>query len=234
MAIALDADLGSAEWGNTTGTVTYTTIAAAASLARVVVMLSYFSGTSLVSAVSVGGNALAMDKRTTNGSDYFEVWSAHIAGGVTSGATVSINRGLSGLGAMLASAVSFTGVLSSGALVTTSSSTSTGTAWSSGAATNTGFADAVYVGGAGNEDPTAGTSSTPTAGTEIHDRYRLADGQGIATGYLIVSSVASRALTGNWSNANSTANTGALAIYAGSGGGGGGVTVKQLAAMGVG
>jgi hypothetical protein len=38
-------------------------------------------------------------------------------------------------------------------------------------------------------------------------------GQGLATGYKIVSTVASDSITGNWSNADSTANTGALMIY---------------------
>jgi hypothetical protein len=35
----------------------------------------------------------------------------------------------------------------------------------------------------------------------------------MATGYKIVSTVASDSVTGNFSNANSTANTGALVIY---------------------
>lgn len=235
MTVVFDANLGSFDaTAAGTSSQSFLTTAAGAANARVVVIASYFNnGGQSISAVSVGGVACVQDKKTTNGSDFLDVWSCHHTAATTIGSSVAFTfTGSSGWGGFLAGAVSFTGILSTGALVTTASATSTGTAWSSGSATNTGASDALYVGGSGNEDPTAATTSTATNGTEIHDRYRTADQQGLVTGYQIVSSVAARAITGNWSNAASTANTGALAIYAGSGGGG--VTVKNLAALGVG
>lgn len=215
MAIALDANLGSSD-ANTGTTMTIVTTAAAVAGARIVVLISAWNGNAAgaVSAVN-DGSAYTRDKNTDNGNDFFEIWSRHAAAGLASGSTITVTlSGTTGGGGVLAGAVSFTGILTSGALVTTSSSTGTGTAWSSGAATNTGFADALYIGGAGNENPTAATSSTATNGTEVHDRYRAGDQQGLVTGFLVVSTVASRAITGNFSNANSTANTGALAVYA--------------------
>jgi hypothetical protein len=120
-----------------------------------------------------------------------------------------------GIGGRHVGAMSFTGVASTGALVTLHQGPGPESGpgrWSSGSATNTGQADAVYVGGAGNEDATNPTTSRCVG----HRGSRLlprAHGQGLATGYEIVSTVASDSITGNWSNAGSTANTGALMIY---------------------
>jgi hypothetical protein len=216
LAIAFDANLGATD-GTLAGVtlLTLTTSAAAAAASRVVVFISYFDTVNNVSSVSVGGNAAALDKHVANGSDKFDIWSVHLAGGLASSSTIQINvASTSGGGGTLIGAASFTGVATSGALVTTNSATGAGASWSSGAATNTGQPDAVYAGGSGNEDPTATPTSTATSGTEIHDRYRATDQQGFATGYKIVSTVASDVITGTFSNAGSTANTGGLAIYA--------------------
>lgn len=223
MAIAFDANLGSGDTSGST-TLNITTTAAAAANARIVTLNSWFSLTagSSISAQTIAGTSTVQDKKTTNGSDFFEIRSVHKATSTTSAS--ALNSTLSSTagnnGGWLIGAMSFTGVASTAAVVTTSNSNSTGASWSSGAATNTGQANAVFVGGAGYEDPTAATSSTATSGTEVHDRYRTADQQGIVSGYKIVSTVASDAITGTLSNVNSTANTGALVIYADAAGAG--------------
>lgn len=215
MAIAFDANLGSSD-ANTGTTFTIVTTAAATAGSRIVVLISFWNTNAAASVGGVNdGTAYTRDKNSDNGNDVFEIWSRHAAGGLASGSTITITlTGTTGTGGALAGAASFTGIASTSAVVSTGSATGTGASWNSGAATNTGQASALYVGGAGNEDPTAATSSTPTSGTEIHDRYRTADQQGFATGYKIVSTVASDSITGTFSNANSTANTGGLAIYA--------------------
>jgi hypothetical protein len=217
MAIALDANLLVTDL-NTGGItpITVNTTSAAAANTKVVVLISFFEGTAnLITAMTIGGTAAALDKRNSNGSDRFDIWSADKAAGMASASAITMTMAGNTGGGMLIGVHSFTGLATSGSVVTTSSATSTATAWSSGSATNTGFANALYIGGSGNEDGTNPTTSTATSGTEIHDRYRAADGQGFATGYKIVSTVASDSIAGNWSNAASTANTGALVIYAG-------------------
>lgn len=213
MAVAFDANLGSTDAGAGTLTVTLTTSSAAAALTRIVVFVSYFSSSALTSGVTVAGTPMVMDKRVSNGSDRFEIWSVHSAAGVSISASIIVTwAATTGLGGRLIGAASFTGVLSSGALDTTSSATATGTGWASGSATNAN-ADALFVGGAGNE--TAGsTTSTAVNGLEIHDRWRSADGQGFASGYTLAGTIASRSISGTWST-SSTATTGALVIYSG-------------------
>lgn len=225
MAIALDANLGSAAFHTATSH-TLTTTAAAASATRVIVYISYFSsapGTG-VTGVTIGGTAATRDGRATNGGDLFDVWSLHMAGGLASSSAI-IASGTAGGGCFMG-AVSWSGIQSTaGYVVTTATNPSTGASWSSGAATNTGMANALYTGGSGVEDATNPTTSTATSGTEIHDMYDGTDQQGYTSAYLIVSTVASRALTGTLSNSASTSNTGALVIYADAAGGGG--TVAQ-------
>lgn len=219
MAIALDATLLTTDM-NTGGIspISVNTTAPAAANTKVIVLMSYFEGSAnLITAMTIGGTAAALDKRNSNGSDRFDIWSADKAAGMATASAIVLTMTANTGGGLLIAALSFTGLVTGG-FVTTSSAAGTGTAWSSGSATNTGFAVALFIGGSGNEDPTNPTTSTATSGTELPpDRYRAADGQGISTGYKIVGTVAADAITGNWSNAASTANTGALVIYAGTG-----------------
>jgi hypothetical protein len=217
VAIAFDADLGATD-SPAAGSVTLTTTAAAASVARVVVIISYFRSVNTgLSGVTIGGTAAALDKRAPNGSDYLEIWSAHIAAGLASSSSIVCNmNGSANLGGILVAAASFTGIDTSGTPVdTTTSSNSTGTGWSSGAATNTA-ADALFFGGSGNEAVATTVPWTAVNGTKIHDRWRSADQQGFASGYTIAASVASRSISGTFAS-TSTANTGALVIYKASG-----------------
>jgi hypothetical protein len=218
MTVALDANLGATD-GSFAGslTVTLTTTAAAAAATRIVVLISYFHPNSNVTGVTIGGSAATLDKHAGAGSDKFDIWSLHSAGGLASSSAIVATVANTTLGGgVLIGAVSFTGVASSSALDTTSSAAGSGSSWSSGSATNA-IADSVFVGGAGDEDTTAGTSSTAVSGTELHDRYRASDQQGFATGYKVVSTIASDSISGTFSNSASTANTGALAIYKGTG-----------------
>jgi hypothetical protein len=55
----------------------------AAANSRIVVFVSWFSSVArTVSTVSIGGTAAAQDKHATNGSDFYDIWSAHIPGGL--------------------------------------------------------------------------------------------------------------------------------------------------------
>lgn len=214
MSIVFDKDLGTKSVnGNTNGTpVVLTTTATAAANTRIFVLVSWFTPSSqtITGITATGGLTFAVDKAVINGSDRFSIWSVDCPGGLASGSSISVAFSSSvSLGGVLIGAMSFTGV---GVSDTTSSATGTGTAWSSGTATNA-QADSVYIGGSGSEDITNPTTSTPTSGTEVHDIYWVTDQQGMTSGYKIVSTIASDAITGNLSNANSTANTGALVIY---------------------
>lgn len=221
-AIALDANLGTsnaAHSGLATFTQTHTTTAAAAAGATTFLLLSYWtdSAGSLPDTVTdSGGGAWTRDQRVSNGSDRFDMWRCYQPGGLVSGATIGVHfpvaAGPFGVGGILIGVVSFTGIDISSPFVTSTSANSTGTGWSSGAATNTGFADALFLGGSGNETAAAATS-TPVNGTEIHDARNASAQQGFATGYTIASTVASRSISGTFSSA-STASTAGLVIYA--------------------
>lgn len=217
MPIAFNADLGATD-SPAAGSVTLTTTASAAAAARVVVIVSYFRGVNTgLSGVTIGGTAAVLDKRAPNGSDYLEIWSAHIAAGLASSSSIICNmNGSANLGGILVGAASFTGIDTSAAPVdTTTSANSTGTGWASGSATNTA-ADALFFGGSGNEAVATTVPFTAVNGAKIHDRWRSADGQGFGTGYTIAATIASRSISGTWAS-TSTANTGALVIYKASG-----------------
>lgn len=216
MAAAFDANLLVTDT-NTGGItpITFNTTAVAAANTKVIVLASYFEATAnLITAMTIGGTAAALDTRKSNGSDRFDIWSADKAAGMASASAIQLTMPSNTGGGLLLGAVSFTGLATgAGSVVTISSAASTGTSWSSGSATNTGFADALFIGGSGNEAVATTVPWAVVSGTKIHDRYRTADGQGFSTGYTIASSVASRSISGTWAS-TSTANTGALVIYA--------------------
>lgn len=206
MAIALDANLGVNDF-LTGSSRTLTTTSAAAALSRVILFASYFAVTP-ISATTFGGAAATLDKRTLNGSDVFDIWSLYMVSGLASGSSITVTGGAGG--GLLMGAASFTG-LDVGGADTSSSATGTGASWSSGSATSS-VSDSLYVGGSGSENATSHTN-VAVSGIELHDRYRAADGQGFATGYKILTASASDAITGTFSNAGSTSNTGALVVY---------------------
>jgi hypothetical protein len=215
LAATLDTKLGSASFHTATSH-TLTTTAAAAALSRVIVLISYFSsspGTG-ITGVTIGGTAATRDGRHTNGGDLFEIWSRHVAGGLANTSAI-VATGTAGGGCFMG-AISFLGIQSTaGYVITTAQNPSTGASWSSGTATNTGQADAVFVGGAGYESATNPTNSTVTSGTEIYSLYDGTDQQGWSSGYKISTTVAASSITGTLSNSASTSNTGLLVIYSG-------------------
>jgi hypothetical protein len=165
VAIALDANLGSAAFHTATSH-TLTTTAAAASATRVIVFISYFSsspGTG-VTGVTIGGTASTRDGRATNGGDLFDVWSLHMAGGLANTSAI-IASGTAGGGCFMG-AVSFSGIQSTaGYVVTTATSPTTGASWSSrGGHEHRGWLTHCTSGGSGVEDVTNPTTSTATSG----------------------------------------------------------------------
>jgi hypothetical protein len=216
LAVTFDAKLGSAAFHTATSH-TLTTTAASAALSRVIVLISYFSsspGTG-VTGVTIGGVAATRDGRHQNGGDLFDIWSRHVAGGLANTSAI-VATGTAGGGCFMG-AISFLGVQTTTPVITQAQSPTTGANWSSGSGTNTGQADALFVGGAGYEDATNPTSSTVTSGTEIYSLYDGTDQQGFSSGYKISTTVAASSITGTLSNSASTANTGLLVIYAGLG-----------------
>lgn len=212
MAITLDQVLGS-NIGQTSafaGTLTITTTQTAAAGSRVVVCISWFNTTSLTPTCS-DGSAYTLDKVFHNGSDAFAVFSRVLVGSLTSGSSITISGLTTGSpGGLLGCACSYLGTT---AVDTTSTNATSGTGFSSGAATNA-VADALFVGGAGNESAATSVGGTNTNGTSRADIWNSGAGQGMRMLDLIASSVASQALTGTW-NSSSTATTGALVIYKG-------------------
>jgi hypothetical protein len=179
-----------------------------------VVLLSWFDtlGQTITSVADNAGGTYTLDKPTTNGSDKFSIYSRHAASGLALGSVITVTFSGNPAGGFLIGAASFTGIDSTGSAVdTTGSTTGTGTSWSSGAATNA-LADALFVGGSGNEAVATTVPYTAGTGTKVHDRYRAADGQGFAPRTRSLRTVAARSVGGTWAS-TSTANTGALVIY---------------------
>lgn len=212
MAITLDQVLGSAS-ANATTSVHITTGATAAAGSRIVVCVSFFQPTPGTLAVS-DGTAYTLDKTFNNGSDHFLIYSRVLVGSLTSGSSITFTDSSStGLGGVLLAACSYLGTT---ATDTSSSNATTGTGFSSGAATNA-VADALFVGGAGNETATTSVGGTNTNGTSRADIWNATAGQGMRMLDKIASSIGSQALTGTWAS-SSTATSGGLMIYSGTAG----------------
>jgi hypothetical protein len=213
VAITLDQALGSNTKNATGGTQTLvvTTGATAAAGSRIVVCASWFdnAGTGTVSCSD--GTAYTQDKLVTNGNDKFSVFSRVLVGSLASGSSITLtwSSGFLG-GGLLAGACSYLGTTG---VDTTNQNTTTGTGFSSGAASNA-VADALFVGGAGNETLTTSVGGTNTNGTSRFDIWLSAAQQGMRMLDLITSSTGSQALTGTWA-VTSSATTGALVIYSG-------------------
>lgn len=213
MAITRDNILGSGS-NNGAAIVAMTTSAAAAAGSRICVAVSWFA-TAGTMAVSDTGGAYTSHVVNNNGSDHLAIFSRVIVGSLASGSaiTATITGGAS-VGGVLLGAASY---LATTALDTTASPAGTsGTAWSSGAATNA-VADALFFGAAGSETATT-TSSTPVNGSELVDIWNSAAGQGLAINETIATTTASRTVSGTWVGASSTATTGGLAIFSGTAG----------------
>src|SRR5206468_10553892 len=100
--LGLDHDLGSGHWSGTGGSLTTTT--AASSATRVVVTVSYWTGSTNVGSVKVGGASATLDKRSSSassggGTDVYEIWSIPEVSGLASGSTItaSLPSGVGGI-----------------------------------------------------------------------------------------------------------------------------------------
>jgi hypothetical protein len=196
MAIALDQPLGQ-NLATTGTTVTVTTTATAAAGSKIFAYFSWWNSGSAT--LTVAGGGLTWSSRVQvngGGGDRYAIWSADAPAGLASGSTITARPGPAAAGSS-STVVSYTGLATGTAADATNTATGTGASWSSGSATNLS-ADALFIGGSGNE--TTSTTSTPTAGTEItgSDQYSLTAQQGAVAGYTIAATVASQAITGTW------------------------------------
>lgn len=216
MAITLDQSLGSNHANLVSaGTVVITTGATASAGSRIVVVASWFdTGTGAVSVSD--GTAYTQDKRFDNGSDHIAVFSRVLVGSLASGSsiTLTVGAGMNG-GGFLLGACSYLGTTS---VDTTATNATTGTGFSSGSVANT-IADALFVGGAGNETTVTSVGGTNTNGTSRFDIWESAAQQGMRMLDKIASSIGAQALTGTWAS-SSTATSGTLVIYKGAVAGG--------------
>lgn len=235
MAIAFDAQLGSNQVAATATTITLTTANTVASGGFIVLLVGNFiTGTPVVSSVSGGGLTWAVDKTVKNSQLGIGLASAQAPAGLASGTVLTAtysatttSRGISG--------VSFTGIATSTPVDATASATpATGTAWNGGGVVTTNANDVVV--GAAMGDAGAGTTSTPGAGwtevpTTAGDFNSGASGDSWTLVYQIVAATGTYTPSGTWL-ASQTTNGGVGVAYKAAAGGA--VTVKNLAALGVG
>jgi hypothetical protein len=209
VAITRDNILGTNS-NNGVAIVAITTGATATAGSRICVVVSWFAtaGTMTVS----DGTAYTKHVQVDNGSDHIAIFSRVLVGSLASGSaiTATITGGAS-VGGVLLGAVSYLGT--TGVDTTASPAGTSGSAWSSGSATNA-IPDALFFGGAGGETATS-TTSTPVNGSEVVDIWNSAAGQGLAVNETIASSIANRSVSGTWVGASSTSTTGALVVFSG-------------------
>lgn len=231
MAIAKDADLGTAIGAAGATTVALSTANAAASSSFIVLTVAWF-GTTTLNTVAGGSLVWAIDKQFRSGSINVAFVSAQAASGLASSTSLTATFSGSSSGRMIGGD-SFTGIATSSVTDgTAASSSGTGTAWSGGAVTTTN-ADDVIV-GAAMRDAGADTTSTPGASyTELKD-FGAGTGDNCTSVYRIVSATGSNTPTGTWL---STGNWAGIAVaYKAAVGGGGGPTdlPPRRALLGVG
>jgi hypothetical protein len=223
MTITFDQPLGSGNSTNAT-TVAITTTQTAAAGSRIVVCASWFDSLSrTITSVSDGTAYTADHALFANGNDKFAIYSRALVGSLASGSTITLTFSASLSGTALLVACSYLGTTG---LDTTATNTTTGTGFSSGAASNS-VADALFVGGAGNETATTSVGGTNTNGTSRFDIWNSGAQQGMRMLDVIASSIGSQALTGTWAS-SSTATTGTLVIYKGTAGGAAASTPQRM------
>jgi hypothetical protein len=213
MAITFDQALGSTNTNAVAGAhpIVLTTTQIAAAGSRIVVTVSWFDTSAAAMTVADGAGSYTQDKLFNNGSDHFAVFSRVLVGSLASGSSITVTTGSAfASGGVLIAACSYLGTT---AVDTTSTNATTGTGFSSGSATNA-VADALFVGGSGNETATTSVGGTNTNGTSRFDEWNASSQQGARMLDLIASSTGSRALTGTWA-VTSSATTGVLVVYSG-------------------
>ena len=206
MAITIDKlDLGSTADNATATTVAFTTTQAVASNGFVVVSVTFFSPSAAQSLTGITDNSAggplgwAIDKQGTATGDqaHVAICSAQAPSGLASGTTITATFSESCTGRSICGS-SFTGVLSSAALDTTSGVTNMPgtTAWAT--ASTTIAAGSVLIGLAFGVN-TNDTSTVTSPSIEAHDIPGAAGTFGSTTCYRIEASGAAYTVAGTWS-----------------------------------
>lgn len=206
MAIALDANLGSAS-GKTGASWAFNTSSAAASGSRIILFVSWFTSTITVSSVASTSPSLTwvVDKQSaTDSGEMVAFVSADAPSGAASGMTITVtpSSSLGNTSGTLAAA-SFTGVETgaSGYLSGTAPAPNTsfaGTAWATPSIT-TGDLNALLVAISANDGVTPMTSTTTGPATEIHDVHDATATQTLTSAYQVATSITSYSIAGTWS-----------------------------------
>lgn len=229
MAATLDATLGTkAQAGSATASLVTTAAAAAGSL--LVFGVGYFTGAGTgptASVTTTGGLTWAATTATVSGSLHGYLFYAYAASGLASGTTLTWTLSTSTADWLIGGG-SFLGMDTTPTLLASNGAAATATAWSSGSMVagevNLGVVMA-FEDGSGTA-----TSTTTAPATELIDFNSAGQSEAFTLGYNLASA-STATLAGAWSASLShVARGGAFKIAAG----GGGVTVKNLAALGVG
>jgi hypothetical protein len=227
LSVTLDAALGTGK-AHSTSSLTITTTSAVAAGSVIVVGFAGFLATP-ANTMSISGGSLTWSTAAgpyTSGSLKMHLFYAFAASGLASSTVLTCS--VTGTNDLMAAAIAFAGVDTSGTVTATNGSGATNTAWSSGnllANSGDGMVGFCFEDGSGT------ATSSPTApGVEFAD-FNDATQTEAFTGVYKLSVAGTDVIAGTWSTSVSHIR-GAAALKPTAGGGG--VTVKQLSALGVG
>lgn len=230
MAVTTDVLLGTGNAGASAAVSLVTTNTVAAGGRLVLLVGSFKTAQGTYSVTTAAGLTWAQDHTVVSGQIRVAVFSAPAPSGLASGSTITItNTGGSATGDFIVGGESYLGIDTSAGYVTGFNGAAAATAaWATGSITASS-GDAI-IGGAW-VDAGAVSSSTPTSPAVERIDKNVAGQSETLTLVDKLSVAGSDALAGTWNAAG-----GHVAIGVGykAAAGGGGVTVKQLAALGVG
>lgn len=229
MAIAIDqANAGTAANGAAGTSLGVSTTATVAASGFIVASVMWWHATATLSSVSGGGLSwnIAIQGKHSSQNPAAAIAYAQAPSGLASGTTLTANYSAS-VNDRQIGITSFTGVATSSPVDTTAGPVSNNTTgWTTGNVTIA--AGSVLIGFSHLDSASTDTITSPS----IEALDWAGSGSAGTTGYRIESSAGSYAIAGTWGSAASTVTF--AAAFLASAGGGGTVTVKQLAALGVG
>jgi hypothetical protein len=194
MAVALDQALGT---GHNTGasTCSMTTTAAVAAGAHVIVVLGWFKNDATASTfTTTGGLTWTKDAELKSGSIHIAIWRASAPSGLASSTTLGVTIGAASDSLM--GAGSFTGIDTSGTVITSGTNNGTGTGWGSGTIAST--SGNAVIGGSFCDGLT-GSSSPTSPGVELFD-FNNAGQNETETSVYKLSVSGSDSVDGTWSS----------------------------------
>lgn len=205
MAIAHEADHGSATNAASSTTIAVTTTSAVASSRRIILVLAWFANGVTLSSVSGGGLTWVIDQQGVDQDRHLAFVSADAPSGLASGTAITATfSGAATDRGIFVSSWSGIETGSSGYLGTAGSGFSTSTAWTTGSRTIS--AGSLLLGGS-HEDNSGDHSSTPTSpSVELCDLTLSAFDDATAA-YRIETSAGSYAVAGTWSSGASRSVT---------------------------